>query len=215
LKGEPEAMPINILIDAHLITLRIVTYRFVDRQINVGRTTRTQPERVEDVREIPPRQDTQGVSRAVQAANQIWAPADIIFIVRATTPHSVPAPNDAETVDRNSFFFLARQFPALNAVSLLLVSRVSEPALAGEAVNELSVCLLPALGDPLAGNTLAHELGHLLSLGHVLSPDPLDATDVYNLMYPGARAGNTLTTGQINTARQSALAQRFAQAQTR
>jgi hypothetical protein len=202
-------MPVRIPIDAHLITLRIVTHRIVDRQIQVGRTTRVQRERVEEVREIPPRQDAEGTTRAVQAANQIWAP-HISFILRSTTNESAPAPNDAEAVDRDGFFFLAKQFPAQRGVSLLLVSRVSEPALAGEAVNELSVCLLPALGDPLAGNTLAHELGHLLSLGHVLSPDPYDATDSYNLMYPGARAGNRLTADQINTALRSTLATRFA-----
>jgi hypothetical protein len=202
-------MPVSVPIDAHLITLRIVTYRFVNRQIQVGRTTRTQRERVEDVREIPPRQDVEGTIRAVQAANLIWAPANISFTLRTTSAESAPAPNDAEAVDRNGFFFLARQFPARMGVSLLLVSRVSEPALAGEAVNELSVCLLPALGDPLAGNTLAHELGHLLSLGHVLSPDPYEASDTYNLMYPGARAGNRLTTEQCNTALQSPLARRF------
>jgi hypothetical protein len=147
------------------------------------------------------------VARAVQVANEIWAPANITFNVRATTDECVPAPNESEAVDRNGFFFLAKQFPSRMAVSLLLVSRVSEPALAGEAVNELSVCLLPALGHPLSGQTLAHELGHLLSLGHVFSEE--EVSDNYNLMYPGARAGHQLTEQQCNTALRSALALRF------
>ncbi len=207
-------MPITIPVDAHLITLCIVTYRYEDRRIQVGRNTQTQRVRVEDRREIPPRWDANAIARAFQLANQILSPTDITFQLRATTSHTVNAPGDSETVDRSGFFFLARQFPAQAGVSLLLVSRVSEPALAGEAVNELSVALLPFLGDPTAGNTLAHEFGHLLSLGHVLNDDPLDASDVYNLMYPGARADNRLTQAQINTARSSALAQRFAQART-
>lgn len=195
-------MPISIAVDAHLVTLTVSSHRIVERQIQVGRTTQTRRERVEEVRRISPRYDESAVRQAVGLANQIWAQADIRFILQSIAPVTAAAPNNAEVVDDGGFIFLARQCPARRGISLLLVDRFSSRHLGGRAVEELRACILPSLGHPLAGKTLAHEFGHLLSLPDLQSGN-------YNLMYQALRAGDNLTAGQRNQARRSGLARRF------
>ena len=78
------AATITIPIDAHLITLCIESFEVVTRDIQVGRSTQTQRERVRRVREVGPRQDATGLEHAIGTVNRIWSPADIVFNLRST-----------------------------------------------------------------------------------------------------------------------------------
>jgi hypothetical protein len=188
-----------IPVDACLITLTIPVYEIVTRQIQVGRTTRPQRQRVERTREIPTRRDRGSLNRDFTSANHIWSQANIQFQLRALRVERVQAPNNAEVIDANAFLFLARRFPARNGVSLLLVSRFSSADLGGQAVEAQCVCIL---GDAAPATTLAHEFGHLLHLDH--------EGDIRNLMNAGLSIPNPqLTPQQIRTALQSTLALRF------
>src|SRR3989454_11196934 len=87
--GANMATRISVPVDAHLITLCIESFRMVSRQVQVGRTSRTQMERVRDVREVPPGGDRDSLTRAFGLANQIWLPADIQFTLRSSSVERV------------------------------------------------------------------------------------------------------------------------------
>src|SRR2546426_4995687 len=55
--GANMATRISVPVDVHLISLCIESFRMVSRQVQVGRASRTQMERVRDVREVPPGED--------------------------------------------------------------------------------------------------------------------------------------------------------------
>jgi hypothetical protein len=188
-----------IPVDAHFITLTIPEYEFVTRQIQVGRTTQQQRQRVERTREVATRRDEHSVRADFTSVNQIWSAANIQFQLRAASVEHVRAPGDADVVDPNTFLYLAGQFPARNGVSLLLVNRFRSADLGGQAVEAQCVCIL---GDAAPAASLAHEFGHLLHLSH--------EGDIRNLMNGGLSIPTPqLTAQQILTAQQSALARRF------
>lgn len=190
----------DIPVDAHLVTLTVETQETVTRQVQVGRATQTRHERVTRTRDVPTTRDEANVRTALAGASRIFASAGIGFQLRSTRSERVAAPGNAEVVDRNGFLFLARQFPARNGVSLLLVSRFSSADLGGEAVEAQCVCVV---NDTSPVTTLAHELGHLLHLDH--------EGDIRNLMNPGLSVPDpALTPAQVRTAQQSTLARRFA-----
>ena len=101
------ATRISVPVDVHLITLCIESFRMVSRQVQVGRASRTQMERVRDVREVPPGEDRDSLTRAFVLANQIWLPADIQFTLRSSSVERVNAPRDREEIDEQGFFALA------------------------------------------------------------------------------------------------------------
>jgi len=195
---------INVPLDVHLVTLLIESFRVVSRQVQVGRTTRTQMERVRDVREVPPGVDRGTVAIALDAANRIFRPADIQFTIRSCTADRVNAPQNQEEINEQSFFDLARQFPARAGATVLIVNKFQGPDLGGQAAEPLGVCIMKKLGPADLGKVLAHELGHLLDLEHVTR----SGVDNYNLMYPALRADDRLTQDQIDTARTSNLVKR-------
>jgi hypothetical protein len=195
----PEAVVI-IPVDAHFITLTIPEYEIVTRQIQVGRTTQPQRQRIERTREIATRRDERSLRADLSSVNRIWSSANIEFSLRSAQVERVQAPHEAEVVNPNTFLFLARQFPARNGVSLLLVSRFQSADLGGQAVEAQCVCIL---GDAAPATSLAHEFGHLLHLDH--------EGDIRNLMNGGLSIPDPqLTTRQILRAQQSPLARRFA-----
>lgn len=205
-------MPIQVPVEGHLITLAVTDFQISTRQVQVGRETRTYRERKEVVREIPPRQDENSVRRMFAVANQILSQIDISFELRQISSATVRMPSNSETVDQQSFFFLAGQFPARNCVSLLLVAKFSSFELGGESVEDQSVCIVMALEEKLGGKVLAHEFGHLLSLEHVPAKKEdvgKNPKDNYNLMYIGLSADTQLTADQRQQAQQSRLARRF------
>ena len=189
-----------IPVDAHCITLTIPVFEIVTRQIQVGRTTQPQRQRVERTREVPTGRNENSLRGDFASVNQIWGQADIQFQLRSSRVERVQAPNDTEVVDPNAFLFLARKYPADNGVSLLLVRGFRSADLGGQAVEAQCVCIL---GDAAPATSLAHEFGHLLHLDH--------EGDIRNLMNRGLSVPNPrLTPEQIRTALQSGLAQRFA-----
>ena len=188
-----------IPVDAHFITLTIPEYEFVTRQVQVGRTTQQQRQRVERTREVPTRRDESSLAVDLASVNQIWSAANIDFRLRSSQVERIRAPGDADVVDPNTFLFLAGHFPARNGVSLLLVNRFRSADLGGQAVEAQCVCIL---GDAAPATSLAHEFGHLLHLDH--------EGDIRNLMNGGLSIPTPrLTASQIRTAQQSALARRF------
>src|SRR6266508_5612329 len=98
------ATRISVPVDVHLITLCIESFRMVSRQVQVGRASRTQTERVRDVREVPPGEDRDSLTRAFGLANQIWLPADIQFTLRSSSVERVDAPRNREEIDEQGFF---------------------------------------------------------------------------------------------------------------
>jgi hypothetical protein len=193
-------MPITIVVDAYLITLRITTYREVERTVQTGRTVQRRRERVPQVREVPPGQDAAGVTQAIATANQIWASASIIFRLRATQSQSVEIPGSTDTINDQGFLYLAQRFPARGGATAFFVSRFHDIQEGGNAVEQLAASIVAALPHPQVGKTLAHEFGHLLSLGHV--------GDTFNLMCPGLSHAQNLTAPQITQATASGLARR-------
>jgi hypothetical protein len=190
-----------IPVDAQLITLAIPVQEIVTRQVQVGRTTQTRRERVEQIREVPTRRDEASLRRDLLSVNRIWAQAAIEFQLRSCHARRVQAPADAEVVDPNTFLFLARQFPATSSgVSLLLVRSFSSDDLGGQAIEAQRVCVL---GDAAPATSLAHEFGHLLHLDH--------EGDIRNLMNRGLSVPEPrLTPEQILAAQRSTLARQFA-----
>jgi hypothetical protein len=198
-------MPFVIPVDAHLITLQVSGFRIEHVNVQVGRVTQVQARRVEDVHEVVPRINEKAIRQGFDRANQIWDIANVKFFLRSLTPEKTPAPNNADVVDENGFFFLARQFPPKSGVSLLLVDKFKSKHLGGMSVETLKSAIIPYLVPPDFGNILAHEMGHLLGL--------LDLTDDhYNLMYQSYRADYKLSSSQVAKATSSALAKQFGHA---
>jgi hypothetical protein len=160
---------------------------------------------VTEERDILPEVNEERVRLAFQQANQILLPADIQFSMRSCNPQRTAAPGGSAQVDDAGFLSLAREFPARNGVSMLVVHDFHDRDLGGSAVESIKACIIKKLASPTFGHVLAHEFGHLLNLPHVLARDDTDV-DNYNLMYPGLRAGHRLTRDQIRRARQSPLA---------
>lgn len=197
------AAQINIPIDAHLVTLATEQYRVVQRSVQVGSQTQTRRERVREEQEVAPAVNEQQLRQAVAASNTIFGPADIGFNLRVCSARRTSAPGNRPAVNVQGFMALAREFPARFGVSLLIVSEFQGAELGGQAAEELGVCILRSLSNPMLGKVLAHELGHLLNLGHVAAGA---VRNRYNLMWPGLRAGDELTEDQIRTARTSRMA---------
>ncbi len=82
---------------------------------------------------------------------------------------------------------------------MMFVRNFESPHLGGQAVDSLGAGIVTYLGNPTQGNTLAHELGHLLGLPdlkHVAN----SIKNRYNLMYEASAAGYEITADQAKTA---------------
>lgn len=199
-------MPVRIPLEVHAVTVVVVEHRVEERQVRVGPRTEPRRERVEVRREVPPGLDRTSFDRALGYSNAVFSPTGIQFHVACFDTPTAEIPNGADRVDLNGFQYLARQFPAKSGLSVLLVADFERSDLGGQAVEEQSVCIVCALGDPGTGKVLAHELGHLLALPHV-ERDSRRAN--WNLMYPAYRAGDELTPAQVALAVGSRTGRRF------
>ncbi len=187
-----------IPVHAHFITLTVSTPEIVARNVQVGRQTRVQHERVMRTREISTTRTPAALTQSLHEVNRIFGAADIEFQVRRTTTDHTEAPHGSEALDDQGFLMLAASFPMHDSVSLLLVRRFVGSE-AGAAVERLGVC---AVGDAANDNGLAHEFGHLLGLEH--------QGDIHDLMNPGMSVpGVTLTPPEISQARGARIVQRF------
>jgi hypothetical protein len=198
------AKTITVPVDAYLVTLQIASYQVVQKKIAVGKDTRIQHERIKENRDIPPNQNDKTVTRAIDVANTIWAPADITFQLRKSFFPITEAPGNVEEVSVSGFFEMITtlKIKPMGGVAALFVNRFEKRDLGGFAAEALGVCIVTSLGDPVLGKTLAHEFGHLLSLPD-LRNDPNSVANNYNLMYEASRAGDKLTPDQISKARNS------------
>jgi hypothetical protein len=198
------AKTITVPVDAYLVTLQIASYQVVQKKIAVGKDTRIQHERIKENRDIPPNQNDKTVTRAIDVANTIWAPADITFQLRKSFFPITEAPGNVEEVSVSGFFEMITtlKIKPMGGVAALFVNRFEKRDLGGFAADALGVCIVTSLGDPVLGKTLAHEFGHLLSLPD-LRNDPNSVANNYNLMYEASRAGDKLTPDQISKARNS------------
>jgi hypothetical protein len=195
----------TIPLEVHFITLLVNQERIVARQVRVGRSFQTRRERITEQREIPPGESEATVRAGVTLANEILAPTRISFQITSMTPQRISAPQNQEVVTENGFLYLARQYPAQRGARLFVVHRFAGQE-GGQAIEAQRVCIVKCLGNPLFGKTLAHEFGHLLTLGHVTT----GTAARFNLMWPGLRAGDRLEPGQIHTAQRSGLSRSFA-----
>lgn len=187
-----------IPVHAHFITLTISTPEIITRNIQVGRHTQVQHERVMRTREIPTTRTPAALRRSFREVNRIFGAADIEFQISKTTADHTEAPHGLEALNDEGFLMLAASFPMHDLVSLLLVRRFVGSE-AGAALERIGVC---AVGDAGNDNAVAHEFGHLLGLEH--------QGDIRDLMNPGVSIpGVNLTTHEIGEARGSRLVQRF------
>ena len=193
-----QAAPIRIPTDVTIVTLR-----------NAGQNL--------------PQRWTETYARSVlEAASSILRTrSNVEFRLGTIEPviEEMPAGARADMVDEAGYHYLSAAHRAGNGVRVLMVDRVSQRDLGGQARHETRVCLVAYGGDTQAtARILAHELGHLLELNH---PDEARqagpgqerevAAWLRNLMYSGViNPAAELTPVQIQNARSSVLARRFA-----
>jgi hypothetical protein len=177
-----------------MVTLQIVDYEVVEKKIAVGKTIETRRERVKQTRDVPSGHSEKNVKSAMDVANKIWAKADITFQLRNTFFPTSEAPGNLEEVSVSGFFRMLTtlKIKAMGGVSALFVKKFENIDVGGFAAEKLGACILPSLSDPWLGKTLAHELGHLLSLPDLVNP-PNQAMYNYNLMYGALRPNDDLT----------------------
>ncbi len=196
---------ITVPVDAKLITLRLTTYKVVEKQIQVGKKTQIQHERVQEVKEVKPDPGKPEIEKAIAAANKIWQQADVTFKLRSVAAITTDPPGTTEGVDTADFFAIVakEKIKAQGSVVVLFVKKFESRDLGGFAAEKLGVCILTSLSGSTLGNVLAHELGHLLSLPDVKHKDGSVEPNA-NLMYEALVLDTKLDAAQIEKARASA-----------
>jgi len=199
------ASTITVPVDARLITLRLTTYKIVEKKVQVGPKTQFQHERVQEVKEIKPDPGKTEVETAIAAANKIWKQADITFQLRSCVAIATDPPGNSEEVNTAGFFAIVakEKIKALGSVVVLFVKKFESRDLGGFAADAIGVCIVTSLSGAMLGNVLAHELGHLLSLPDIKHKEGSVAPNA-NLMYEAIPMDYKLDAGQIEKARASA-----------
>jgi hypothetical protein len=209
---------IAIPVDLTLATTVVTTTRIVKEP---------RPQRVVEATKRAPDETEASVREALKKVNQIWSVADLKFELRRSRTAEVELPSGKLKVTREDLYFLAREFPALHGMSLVVVNGFENSRTGGSSIEEHAFCIMPKIDDLRSyARKLAHELGHLLGASREehsrkLTPEQtellahFDEAEAkaagwtkprsYNLMYEGALAGEELTDAQIQRARTAAL----------
>ena len=183
-------MPITIPVDVHLVTITVMN--------------RSGPRPVL-AREIDCGLDVGHVQTGINRANSTWAP-DFQFNMRTIQKVRADLPGDTGFIGDPERWFLYGQYPARSGVSLICVRQIGRVDgggwIAGKSARERSITMIGFSLNPLWGQTLAHEFGHLLCLEDV-------DNESGNLMYPSSQPGTLLTPAQRRRALDSPLARQF------
>jgi hypothetical protein len=154
--------------------------------------------------------------KTLDVVNTIWSKAKIAFIIKeCTMDKPLDMAKSARSDDQRVLDVLSLRHAPDNAVHIFLVNSI--PNLSAGGSSYLNSDPEPAsfvqwYGNELSsGRAWAHELGHLMSLGHVEIDyaDERQASLRGNLMTKGLSARSDLTQQQISEARGSKMAQRF------
>ena len=139
------------------------------------------------------------VQTILAEANQIWSEAGIWFKTTTIKRGNIPFETVAHQI-RHEFdpFFSKlhktdRRFQSADPVQIFFVQTVRGPN--GVAVHSHAAVFIADETQNAPGRTLAHELGHLLSLGDI-------ANSPRKLMHSGGN-GTELTSVEIDLARKS------------
>ena len=199
------ASTITVPVDAKLITLRVTSYKIVEKKIQVGPRTQIQHERVPDLKDTKPDPGKPEVEQAIAAVNKIWKQADIAFQLRSVAAITTDQPGKSEEVSTADFFAIVakEKIKPMGSVVVLFVKKFESRDVGGFAADAIGVCIVPSLSGSMLGNVLAHELGHLLSLPDVRHKEGSVAPNA-NLMYEAVPMDYKLDAGQIEKARASA-----------
>lgn len=157
------------------------------------------------------------VHAAIRVANRIWAVAGIHFSLRACIlDAALDIRRDARTNGERLLNVLSYRHPAGGSVNVFFISSVAGLTAGGMSYlnsEPEAACYAQFYSTELSnGRVVAHELGHLLSLDHVIidfRAERRAARVLNNLMREGLSVGTELDSAQIRSAQGSRLAQRF------
>lgn len=157
------------------------------------------------------------VDEAVSVASRIWSSANIRVSLRACTLDAAYSiRRDARTNEGLILGALASRRPAGAGVNVFFINSVAGLTAGGLSYYNSepeAACYVQCYQTaPSNGRVVAHEIGHLLRLEHVVidfKQERRAARLLNNLMREGLSMGTELETWQISRARQSRLAQRF------
>ena len=162
-----------------------------------------------------------GASNLLQLASELWlARAEIMFRRAScqTVTEAMPPGMRSDVVDDSGYHFLASRYRAGQGVRILFVDRTTRAELGGQSREQTRVCFVKyEANQPAASRMLAHELGHLLGLGHVDNQaqagpghEAEQAVWLRNLMYSGLISPDAeINATQRAAARSSSLAGQF------
>jgi hypothetical protein len=152
---------------------------------------------------------------ALNVANGIWQVAKIQFVIQnCTIDKPLDMAKSMRSSDDRVLASLSYRRKAGDGVNIFLLNRVSSLHAGGGSYVDCDpqAVSFVQMYDQMnnTGRALAHELGHLLSLPHLIVDYQNPQGQRNNLMVDGMITGGNLTTPQINSAKTSKLAKKFA-----
>jgi hypothetical protein len=157
------------------------------------------------------------VHAAIRVANRIWAVAGIHLSLRTCIlDAALDIRHDARMNGERLLNVLSYRHPAGGSVNVFFINSVAGLTAGGlsylNSEPEAACYVQYYSAEQANGRVVAHELGHLLSLDHVLidfRAERRAARLLNNLMREGLGVGTELDSAQIRNAQGSRLARRF------